>query len=71
MTKGRSSQHPMQNKYIGHFSNYKNLIRKHDIADSICMCLYYVEKLRQLDEKKKRLENLKRLPFDEFRFVKK
>jgi hypothetical protein len=59
------------NKYVGHFANYKNLIRKHDIADSVCMCLYHTEKLRQVDEKKKRFENLERLPFDEYRFVKK
>jgi len=57
------------NKYIGHFSNYENLIRKHDIADSVCMCLFHVDKLKQVDEKKKRLENLKRLPFDEYRFT--
>lgn len=42
-----------------------DIARKHDIADAFCMILYEVQK-NQL--KFKRSEELKRLPFDNYRF---
>ena len=42
-----------------------DITRKHDIADAFCMILYEVQK-NQL--KFRRVEELKRLPFDNYRF---
>ena len=54
-------------KYVGHMDSYKGLDRKHDIADSVCMCIFFVHRMKEKADKKSRRENIKRLPFDEFR----
>lgn len=39
--------------------------RKHDIADAVCMSLYYANTLKDENKYKRKIE---RLPFDEYRF---
>lgn len=55
--------------HLGHIHTFKSQERKHDIADAACMCLMHAHTMKDEQRRKERLENIKRLPFDEFRFV--
>lgn len=55
--------------WVEHICTYKYQERQHDMADAVCMCLMYTHKVKEEQRKKERLENIKRLPFDEFRLV--
>lgn len=48
-------------KHVGHLSTYQGQERKHDMADSVCICNFFVDGIRR--------KNPKRLPFEEFRFL--
>ena len=47
-------------EHVSHLDTYQCQERKHDMADSVCICNFYVDGLRR--------KNPKRLPFEEFRF---
>ena len=55
--------------HIGHIPTYYNCIRRHDMADACCICLCFLNSLKREYEKNQRRENIKRLPFDEYRFT--
>ena len=48
---------------MGHIDDYNILERKHDIADSVCICIFFVHKLKQEADTILRRTNIKRLPF--------
>ena len=52
-------------KIASKYITLPDITRQHDIADAFCMILYEIQK-NQL--KFKRVEELKRLPFDNYRF---
>ncbi len=55
--------------WVEHIYTYASQERQHDMADAVCMCLMHAHKLKEEQRKKERLENIKRLPFDEFRYI--
>jgi hypothetical protein len=55
--------------HLGHIESFNNQVRKHDMADAACMCIYQIVKFKEEQRKKERLENIKRLPFDNYAFV--
>ena len=55
--------------HIGHIHTYYNCTRRHDMADACCICLFFINSLKREHEKNQRRENIKRLPFDEYRFT--
>jgi len=55
--------------WVGHLDGFKSQVRKHDMADAVCLCLMHAHRVKEEQRKKERLENVKRLPFDEYRFV--
>lgn len=52
---------------VAHIPTWISEVRKHDMADAVCMCIMYTDKLKEEQIKKEKLENMKRLPFEEFR----
>lgn len=52
--------------HLGHLPGFTNQVRQHDMADACCICLFEIVKLKDERIKKIRLENIKRLPFDEY-----
>ena len=56
-------------KYLNGMETFANEVRKHDMADAACMCIFHADKLRDEQRKKEKLERIKRLPFDEYAFV--
>ena len=55
--------------WIGEIYTFDIEERKHDMADAACMCIMYFNKVKEEQRKKEKLESIKRLPFDEFRYV--
>ena len=55
--------------HIGHIRTYYNCTRKHDMADAVCICLLFVHNMKREHELKQKRENMKRLPFDEYRLI--
>ena len=55
--------------HIGHIHEFITQERKHDMADAACMCIYFIMKLKKEQLKKEKLENIKRLPFEDYAFV--
>ena len=55
--------------WVEHIYTYESEERQHDMADAVCMCIMHMHKLKEEQRKKERLERIKRLPFDEFRFI--
>lgn len=55
--------------WVEHIYTYASQERQHDMADAVCMCLMHAHKVKEEQRKKERLENIKRLPFDEFRYI--
>ena len=53
--------------HIGHIHTYTNCVRKHDMADAVCICIVFVHAMKKEHELKQKRENMKRLPFDEYR----
>lgn len=54
-------------KYFENFSSYENQVRKHDMADAMCLILYYTHK----DKERYRLQNIKKVDsFNQFIFLK-
>jgi hypothetical protein len=50
-------------KYFKNFLNYENQVRKHDMADAMCLILYYTHK----DREKYRLKNIQPVvSFDQY-----
>ena len=54
--------------WVDHIHGFKSQVRQHDMADAVCMCIFHASKIKEEQSKKERLENIKRLPFDEYRF---
>ena len=50
--------------FVGHIEEYANLERKHDIADAVCICIFFVNKLKTVHDRKMRRRII---PLDEFR----
>jgi len=55
--------------HIGHIHTYANCARKHDMADAVCICIVFVHAMKREHELKQKYENMKRLPFDEYRLI--
>lgn len=55
--------------WVEHIPTYASQVRKHDMADAACMIHMHTEKIKDEQRKKERLEHIKRLPFDDYRFV--
>ena len=55
--------------HLTHIYGFTNQVRQHDMADAACMCIYHLTKLKEEMLKKERLENIKRLPFDQYAFI--
>ena len=47
-------------EYIGHIYDFQTVERKHDIADAVCLVLFYI--------KTKIPSIIKRLPLDDYRY---
>lgn len=56
----------ISNEYLNHLESYTNQVRKHDMADAMCLVLYFIA----ADKKNYELKKRKRIvsSFDEFRF---
>ena len=54
-------------KYVGHMEEYTGLERKHDIADAVCICVYYVDGLKREADRVRRHASVKGTPMDQFR----
>lgn len=53
----------LSNKLLEHFENYKDMTRKHDIADAVCMIIFK----NSLKKENYRLSNIQKgIPFEEF-----
>lgn len=59
--------HPL----VGHIDEYASLERKHDIADAVCICMFFVNTVKQEHDKKTRIASgkLNKKSFDEFRLT--
>ena len=55
--------------HLEHIKTFNNQVRKHDMADAACMCIYQIVKFKEEHRRKERLEHIKRLPFDKYAFV--
>jgi len=51
-------------EHVQHLKGFSNIERQHDIADAVCVTLYFIRDMH-------RAYNIQRLPFDEFRYVSK
>ena len=60
--KRKEKTEEIAHEHLGHLESYTFNTRCHDMADSACMTLFFADNLRR--------KNPKRLPFDEYRFVK-
>ena len=56
-------------EYLSSIYTFTNEVRRHDMADAACMCIFHADKLREQQRKKEKLERIKRLPFDEYAFI--
>ena len=56
-------------QHLSHLYGFLNQVRQHDMADAACMCIYHLTKIKEERRRKERLENIKRLPFDEYAFI--
>ena len=53
----------LSNNLLEHFENYKDMARKHDIADAVCMIIFK----NSLKKENYRLSNIQKgIPFEEF-----
>ena len=57
--------------YLMEFTNYMYQTRKHDMADAMCMVMYYVNERKDVELRKRRQKELNGSPLEQFRFVKK
>jgi len=56
-------------RHVEHIDTFTNQVRQHDIADAVCFCIYHITKIKDDMHRKERLENIRRLPFDEYAFI--
>ena len=56
-------------EHLSHLQGFSGQVRQHDMADAACMCIYHLTKIKEERRRKERLENINRLPFDEYAFI--